>query len=147
MERCIITLVVNNITIAKVRWRRVMDLYIVSNTFLVKKSWNLQSKPMIFFILSYIVLRCYSKFCFRSKNIPRCLCNATWIGWFKSDTTQKYFLTSMMHDITYTRAVPNVITCMMNNITWTRALLNMYVCMYAYIYLTSVKFTWIIRNK
>ena len=45
-------------------------------------------------------------------------CSLPNIRWFKSDITQKYFLTCMMHDITYTRALPNVITasCMLKNI-------------------------------
>ena len=37
----------------------------------------------------------------------------------KIDITQKHFLTYMMHDITFTRPLPNVITCMMQDITRT----------------------------
>ena len=50
------------------------------------------------------------------------------IRWFKTDITQKCFLTSMMHDITYTKVLPSNITCMMQDITCTRALPNVITC-------------------
>ena len=51
------------------------------------------------------------------------------IRWFKTDVTQRYFLTSMMHDITYTKALPNVITFIMHDITCTRALAKVITCL------------------
>ena len=51
------------------------------------------------------------------------------IRWFKTDITQKCFLTSMMHDITYPKALPNVITCIMHDITCTKVLPSNITCM------------------
>ena len=69
MERSIISLVVNNVTIIKV-WSDKGFIYL-SNDFLGKKFWNLRSKPMVLFIWLTIVLRCSSKFSLKSKYIPK----------------------------------------------------------------------------
>ena len=42
--------------------------------------------------------------------------------------TQKYFLTCMMHDITYTRALTNATVCLMHDITCTRTIPNDITC-------------------